>query len=125
MSDPITPPSPAPAPPPAAAPSPNPSGSFWLGFWLAWAALLGGYTLIVGFLASIASMIRGGGIADPVWIFLAFGPWLLIVALIVIFAANGKPRTAKGVAVGLVSIVAILLLLVAACFSLLAGTNFH
>jgi hypothetical protein len=105
-------------------PTPNPLGSFWLGFWLAWGALFGGYTLVVSFLASIANMVRGGGVPDEVWIFLAFCPWLLILALIVWFAAQGKTRTAKGVAVGLASIVGIGVLLFAACFTLLSGP-FH
>lgn len=123
MNDPIAPQPHAPSPSPASAP--NPLGSFWLGFWLAWGALFAGYTLVVSFLASIASMVRGGGVPDGVWIFLAFCPWLLILALIVIFAAKGKPLTAKGVAVGLASIFGIGLLLFAACFGLLMNTSFH
>jgi len=124
MNEPITPGPPARSPAPMSPPTPNPLGSFWLGFWLAWGALFGGYTLVVSFLASIANMVRGGGVPDEVWIFLAFCPWLLILALIVWFAAQGKTRTAKGVAVGLASIVGIGVLLFAACFTLLSGP-FH
>ena len=120
MNDPITPPPPAPAPA-----SPNPLGSFWLGFWLAWGALFAGYTVVVSFLASIASMVRGGGVPDEVWIFLALCPWLLIVGMIVAFSAKGKTQTAKGVAIGLASILGIGLLLFAACFTLLSNTSFH
>jgi len=123
MNDPITPQSPAPSPTPAR--SPNPLGSFWLGFWLAWGALFAGYTVVVSFLASIARMVRGGGVPDEVWIFLALCPWLLIVAMIVGFSAKGKKQTAKGVAIGLASILGIGLLLFAACFTLLSNTSFH
>ena len=125
MNDPIPPQAPAPAPSSAAAPAPNPLGSFWLGFWLAWGTLFAGYTVVVSFLATIASMVRGGGVPDEVWIFLALCPWLLIVALIVMFSAKGKSQTAKGVAIGLASILGIGLLLFAACFTLLSNTSFH
>jgi len=125
MNDPIAPQPPPHSPPPAPTTAPNPLGSFWLGFWLAWGALFAGYTLVVSFLASIANMVRGGGVPHAVWIFLAFCPWLLILALIVVFAAKGKPLTAKGVAVGLASILGIGLLLFAACFGILMNTSFH
>ncbi len=122
MNDPITP---LPPPAPVRAATPNPLGSFWLGFWLAWGALFGGYTLVASFLASVASMVRGGGMPDEAWIFLGFSPWLLIVVLIVVFAAQGKTQTAKGVAIGLASIFGIGLLLFAACFGILMNTSFH
>jgi hypothetical protein len=51
-------------------------------------------------------------------------PWLATIGLIVWFAANARPRTAGGVAIGLATIVAIVVLLIAACFSLLSN-NFR
>jgi hypothetical protein len=108
-------------PPPSALRPP----SIWPGFWIAWGALIGGYTVIVSLLGAFASLFRGGGVPDEVWIFIGISPWLLIVGLIVWFGATGRPQMAKGVAIGLASIFGIGLLLFAACFGILSSTNFH
>jgi|GEM_PF-3443116 len=114
--------SPHPSTPPS---SPPPRVSIWPGFWLAWAALIGGYMVVFGILSSFASMFRGGGVPDEVWILLGLSPWFLIVGLIIWSAATGRPQLAKGVAIGLASILGIGVLLFAACFGLLSTANFR
>ena len=106
--------------PPSWTPPPRPTtdtrGSLWLGFGLAWLVAIVGHAVAVG----IVSVSRGGSSALTV---LAL-PWLAEIGLIVWLAATGKPRTAGGVAIGLGTIIAIAVLLIAACFSFVAN-NFH
>lgn len=106
--------------PPSWTPPPRPTtdtrGSLWLGFGLAWlVAIVGNVVALV-----IVGASSGGASALTV---LAL-PWLAEIGLIVWLAAKGKPRTASGVAIGLGTIIAIAVLLIAACFSLLAN-NFR
>ena len=93
---------------------PDSRGSLGLGIALAWAALIGGYTL-VAFVASVNAHYTDTGVAV-----LLLAPWALMLALIVWFASNNQPRTAMGIGVGIASIVAVALLLVAACFGIFA-----
>ena len=116
MSVPIDPrPEPPPFTPPRVPGSGNPRGSIWLGFGLAW------LTMVVGNI--IAAVLVGGFERESLLAVFAL-PWLATIGLIVWFAGSGRPRTAGGVAIGLATIVAIVVLLVAACFSLLAN-NFR
>ena len=107
-------PTPVPAPPRPR----NPRGSLLLGVACAWGMLIGGYIVISLF----AGLLGNGDNAAVIVVMLL--PWVGIVALIVWFARRGQPRTAGGVAIGLASIFAVALLLVAACFGILAG-NWH
>lgn len=100
------------------APKSDPRGSLGLGIALAWAALIGGYA-VVAFLAGALISLHGDE-KNAVVIVLMFAPWLLMLGLIVWFATKNKPRTALGVLVGIASIIAVILLLVAACFGLFA-----
>jgi hypothetical protein len=52
-------------------------------------------------------------------------PWLATIALAVYFGTHDESRSATGVVLALVSGIALILLLVAACFALLSGANFH
>jgi hypothetical protein len=54
-------------------------------------------------------------------------PWALVLALIVWFAVKNKPRSALGVALAIGSMIALAILLVAACFGIVAlsGGNWH
>ena len=115
-----------PQPAPPAPPVPNPAGSLGLGIGLAWACLIGGY-VAVAMIAGIIFEVAGGGsqAAALLAVLTMLLPWVGMIALIVYFAKNGKPRTALGVGVGIGSIIGVLLLLIAACFGLLSNTNFH
>jgi len=91
---------------------PEPSrGSLATGVGLAWLVMLVGEMLV--FMTGRLAGILGSMLLPPV-VILVWGVVLL----------NGhKPRTGKGMLLGLLSIVAVLLLLVAACFGLMS--NFH
>ena len=113
-------------PAPAAPSNPNPAGSLGLGIALAWGCLIGGYIAVAVIASLIFSLTRGASDAGAVLALLScLLPWVAMIALIVYFAKNNRPRTALGVGVGIGSIIGVLLLLVAACFGLLSGTNFH
>lgn len=106
MSEQLPPTGPAPRPPEPPAPAaPKPQdgqGSLLGGIGLAWAIMIGG-SLIVG----------------PISVSLWLVPPVAIVIIAVVFLTNGKTRTGRGMLLGLASIVAVVLLLVAACFGLL------
>ena len=91
-------------------------GSLLLGVACAWGILIGGYAL-VGALLGI-----GNGNDGAIVLLLAL-PWLGMLALIVWLAATGRSRSALGIVVGIGTIIGVGLLLVAACFGLLA--NWH
>lgn len=122
MNTPIDPRTALPPPPPPPPPTPpprraaDPRGSLGVGFGLAWLVVVVGNVLALFLLG----MSNGGSGA----LTLLALPWLGTLGLIVWFAVNGKPRTASGVAIGLATVVAVAVLLVAACFSLFA-TSFH
>lgn len=109
MNDPATP-----SPPPA-----DTRGSLIGGFFLAWPALIGSYIFCGVLLASLNI-----DNANAILLLLSL-PWAMVFGLIFWFAQKGKTQTAKGIAIGLASIVAITLLLIAACFSLFTGIGFH
>lgn len=90
-------------------------GSLALGIGIAWACLIGGYVVSI-FVGSALprSMLN----SDGTFVLLALLPWAAMIAFIFRFASIGKPRTAGGIGLGIVTILAVALLLVAACFSL-------
>ncbi|MGH8158163.1 MAG: hypothetical protein ACREPQ_08590 [Rhodanobacter sp.] len=108
----LEPPTSAPSPPPVSPREPEPSaGSLAAGVGLAWAIMVIGEILVM--MTNKISTILGGILLPPLAI-IVWGTVLL----------NGdKPRTGKGMFLGLLSIVAVVLLLVAACFGLM--NNFH
>jgi hypothetical protein len=113
---------PQPVPPVA----PNPAGSLGLGIALAWACLIGGYVVVAILASVILEIVGSGSQAGALLAMLTLVlPWAGMVALIVYFAKNNKPRTALGVGVGIGSIIGVVLLLVAACFGLLSNADFH
>lgn len=95
-------------------------GSLLLGVAGAWALLIGGYAVVIGIFSAASNP------GDATAMLLVALPWLAMVGLIVWFAANGRPRSAIGVLIGMGSIFAVALLLVAACFGLLStGGGWH
>ena len=112
---------------PPTQPAASSSGSLGAGIALAWACLIGGY-FVVGVMASLVFSVMNAVNSDlgaVIAVLLCLLPWIAMIALIVYFAKKNQPRTALGIGVGIGSIIGVLLLLVAACFGLLSGTNFH
>lgn len=119
MSEQLPPAGPAPLPPTPPSPPPAPGatppkpggerGSLLGGIGIAWAVIVGGIFVI----AQISVLLW------PV-------PPLALLIWAVVAMAQGKTRTGQGMLLGLVSVVAVVLLLVAACFGLLYnGNGFH
>lgn len=112
------------APLPPRPPPSDPQGSLGLGFGLAWACLIGGYTVCSVLLGAL-SQLHFGDAMIGVAVLLALLPWAAMVGLIVLMVTRGQTRTAKGIGIGMASIFGLALLLVAACFGLLSTTSFH
>ena len=102
--------------PPSQQPPDKTSGSIWLGFGLAWLVVVGG--------PLVAAVLIGASSGGESALTLLALPWLGAIGLFIGYLAKGRPRTAIGLAIGVGTILAIALLLVAACFSLFA-TSFH
>lgn len=112
----LEPPTSAPSPPPSLPHDEDPStGSLAAGVGLAWLIMLVGEILVV--MTGNLGIILGGMLLPP----------LAIVVWAVVLLNQGKSRTGKGMFLGLLSIVAVLVLLVAACFGIMSGigNNFH
>lgn len=112
----LEPPTSAPPPPPLPPALDDASGgSLAAGVGLAWLIMLVGEVLVV-MTGSVGGVLGG-----------MFAPPLAIIVWAVVLLNRGKPRTGKGMFLGLLSIVAVLILLVAACFGLMSGigNNFH
>jgi hypothetical protein len=121
----LSPPRPPGAPRPVRRPpSSEARGSIGLGIGLAWACLIGGYT-VFGFLIAAVYAVLPHEAQDTVAILLALLPWVMMIALIVWMASSGQSRTASGIGLGIASIFGVALLLVAACFGLFASGGFH
>jgi hypothetical protein len=100
-------------------PKPSERGSLGLGIALAWVCLIGGYVVA----GVVAGIVQFRAMTDGLITLLIALPWLLMLGLAVWFAANGRPRTALGVAIGFATILAVALLLVAACFGLISANR--
>jgi len=108
-------------PNPSNDPQPDPRGSRWLGFGLFWLILIGG-GMVAGIVASAASMLFHG--ATLVFSLATLLPWIAPLVVAIWLANKGKTRTAQGIAFGFLSLFAVGLLLVAACFGILALGGF-
>ena len=119
--DPVLPPPPPPpvAPPPAA----KDPGTVLKGFLLGWAAGLVG-TVACGFMMGLLSLIASPVIA-PLFVLAPLLPIAAPIGLLIWFSREGQSRSVRGVLYALLSMIGLAVLLVATCFMLLAGTNFH
>jgi hypothetical protein len=102
---------PPPTPPPSGgAPAPL-GGSLAAGVGLAWLVMVVG-ELLVMLTGSLGAILGGIGL-----------PPLAVIVWAFVLLGQGKSRTGKGMFLGLLSVIAVVLLLVAACFGLMS--NFH
>lgn len=100
-------------------------GSLLTGFLIGWAVLISS-CVVVAMVLTLFGTMNGQGSS---WYFgvlrlVALLPFVSMVGLLVWFAAKGKTRSAAGVGLTLASLIALVLLLVAACFGLLATGAF-
>jgi hypothetical protein len=136
MNEPLPPPLPGAVPPPPTPPPYRPpasrvasvpgGGSLLKGLILGWVVVVGGYVLlgmVAAALGSMGAFETGGG--EMLLVLFGLAPWIGLVALLVYYISKNEPRTAGGFGLAVVTMVAVAVLLVAACFALLAGTNWH
>lgn len=102
---------PPPTPPPSGGAPAPPGGSLAAGVGLAWLIMVVG-ELLVMLTGSLGAILGGIGL-----------PPLAVIVWAFVLLSQGKSRTGKGMFLGLLSVIAVLLLLVAACFGLMS--NFH
>jgi drug/metabolite transporter (DMT)-like permease len=115
--DPTTPP----APQPSQTPPPD-NGSMVVGFVLGWVAMIVGVVCNALFWALQSSL----GLPGQDFVFLGVGtlPLLAMVALAIWFSNQHKSRSVRGVLLAFGSMIALVLLLVAACFGILLSGGF-
>jgi len=96
-----------------------------IGFLVGWGVMIGS-TVVAGALMAAASALLSGwnslfGLIAMIGGLLPMGS---LIGLIIWYAMKGKSRSALGVAAAFGSLVALCVLLMAACFGLMSGTNF-
>lgn len=98
----------APTPTPPEPTQPPSEGSLALGVGLAWLIIVGGGILVsaMGYLRSVGMLMLLMG-PLPFFASIALGIWMLV---------KGPRRTGLGIFIGIGSIAAVMMLLVAACF---------
>lgn len=108
----------------AATPDVPDKGSLLIGFLVGWGVMIGS-TVVVGLVLVGANSVMSW---NPVFMLISQLAGLLplasLIGLIIWYAQKGKSRSALGVVAAFGSLIALCLLLVAACFGLMAGTNF-
>jgi hypothetical protein len=94
---------------------PDSRGSRWAGFGLYWLVSVAG-----GFVVSLLMipLSKLHWIPGLIYQLIAAVPLLTVLILGIRFSAKGKTRTAQGLLFGFLSQIALLLLLVAACFGI-------
>ncbi len=96
------------------------------GFVLGWVAM------IAGVICNVLFWMLQTNFNSPSLGFIGLGlgslPMLAMIALLILFSNQGKPRAVKGVLLAFASMVGLAVLLMAACFGLIAmngGLNMH
>lgn len=110
-----------PAPPPTPAADPR-AGSLALGVALAWAINVIGNVVVFG----IAMLLTGrsGPPSAPLFV-LGWLPFFISVGLAIQMIVKGPKRTGIGILIGIGSMWAVTLLLVAACFGIIFAVSGH
>lgn len=108
---------------PPALPDRDPHGSLGAGIGLFFLCLVGGGVIGAGIMYASSVLDASGGISGFTLPMAMALPWLAMVVLGVRLARKGKSRTALGILVGFGIFVAIVVLLVAACFGLMSNLN--
>lgn len=113
-------------PPHRPAAASNPGGSLGAGIGWFFGCLVGAGIAGTGIMYLSSVMDPTGRIAEFSAPFAMALPWLAMIVLAIRLARAGKPRTALGILLGFGIFVALILLLVAACFGLFGGLgNMH
>lgn len=111
MSDELPPSQESPGQSPASDAATPSSGSLIAGIALAWAIVVGGGVLVFALVSSLGAAVFTV-------------PLGVCVVLAIVMIARGQSRTGAGILLGLLSMAAVLLLLIAACFGIMRGSHF-
>jgi hypothetical protein len=112
----------APTPPPA---EPD-RGSILVGFFVGWGVLIASCIVVGGAMAGFGAIMGWNPVFGILTQLIGFLPIASLIGLIIWYAQRGKTRSALGVAATFGSLVALAILLVAACFGMLATSgNWH
>jgi hypothetical protein len=126
MNSPSENPDPSPLEPPVL-PAPD-KDSVLIGFLAGWGAMIG-FSFLSGAIVAVTGPLLNGSFAFSVISLIAgLIPIAGLAGLMIWFAMKGKTRSVKGVVAAFGSLLALCLLLVAACFGLFAlsgGGNLH
>lgn len=106
---------------PPVAPDPDPRGSLAAGIGWFFACLIGGGIVAWVLYMAVVAAVPEWRYAGPMIVIPALLPWLAALALGIWLAGRGRTRTALGILVGFGILVAVVLLLVAACFGIVAS----
>jgi hypothetical protein len=110
----------------------NDKGSVLSGFFIGWGLIIGCF-MLAGFFVAIFNEVSNSISNYDNFIFQALAlvttvlPIIMIVSAMIWFGKKGKSKTVKGIAAAVISLIALALLLVAACFGIFAmnGSGFH
>lgn len=111
------------SPPPARA-NVTDKGSLLIGFLVGWGAMIGATVVAGVVMAGGGALMQFSSAFAVIASIAGLLPLASLIALIVWYANHGKTRSALGVVAAFGSLLALCLLLVAACFGLMSGTNF-
>jgi len=99
-------------------------GSLLVGFLVGWAALIASTIVAGAGMAAAGAMTNWNSAVGLIASLASLLPMGSLVGLIIWYAQQGKSRSAWGVVATFGSLLALCLLLVAACFGLMSGSNF-
>ncbi len=108
--------------------SDNDKGSVLAGFFIGWGLMIGGSILTGAITALLSTVIGYDNSFMPLLSIGSFSlPIIIVIAVMVWLGKNGKSKTVKGIGAAIISMIALVLLLVAACFGIFAmnGSGFH
>jgi len=95
-----------------------------IGFLVGWGAMIASSFVSGIVIAGAGPLMNWSSAFSVIGLLASLLPLASLIGLIVWYAQKGKSRSAWGVAAAFGSLLALCLLLVAACFGLMSGTNF-
>jgi cytochrome bd-type quinol oxidase subunit 2 len=107
-------------------------GSVLSGFFIGWGLMIG-CVMLAGFFIAILNEVSNSISNYDNFIFQTLAlvtivlPIIIVVSAMIWLGKKGKSKTVKGIAASVISLIALALLLVAACFGIFAmnGSGFH
>jgi len=105
-------------------------GSMLVGFFIGWGLIIGIIVItifIVSVMINIAEAMSGGNsvIYQISGLVSFLIPIVFIVAAMIWFGKKGKSKIVKGIGAAIISLIALAILLVAACFGILSSGGWH